>query len=147
MPSHDTNIYNFETLKSIANGLNFQEEIRRSRDGTKQILLHDRNLPNENLRYQIFDLANRVAEYSNLPSNLVREWKYVSEDDDLVPPRGMLNKLKLLVCYVKGDERQEVCSCDSKFMLDTMLEVRQAILEAYRCIGIEDCIRIFLHIS
>ena len=64
------NIYNFETLQSIANGVNFQEVNRRSRYGTKQILRHGRNLPNENLRYQIFDLANRVTEYSNLPSNL-----------------------------------------------------------------------------
>ena len=26
LPPHDTNIYNFETLQSIANGLDFQEE-------------------------------------------------------------------------------------------------------------------------
>ena len=67
---HYTNIYNFETLQSIANELNIQEENQRSRDGTKQILLHSRNLRNKKLKYQIFDLANRVTAYSNLPANL-----------------------------------------------------------------------------
>ena len=70
LPPHDTNIYNFETLQSIANGLDFQKENQRSRDGAKQILLHSHNLPNDNLKYQIFDLANRVPKYSNLSTNL-----------------------------------------------------------------------------
>ena len=74
-------------------------------------------------------------------------WKYVSEDDDLVPSHGMLNEWKLLVRYVKGDKRQEDCSCDSKFMLDTMPNVGQAIRDAYRCIGVGDCTPIFLYLD
>ena len=62
-PPQDTHIYNFKMFQSIANELDFQEEKGRSRDGTKQMLLHGRNLPNENLKYQIFDLANHGTEY------------------------------------------------------------------------------------
>ena len=32
-------------------------------------------------------------------------WKCVSEDNDLVPPRGELTKWKLLVRHVKGDKQ------------------------------------------
>ena len=32
--------------------------------------MHDKSLPDENLRYRIFDFANRVVKYSNLPDGL-----------------------------------------------------------------------------
>ena len=41
-----------------------------SRDGTKEIKLHERKTADEILKYSIFDLANRVVDYSKLPPQM-----------------------------------------------------------------------------
>ena len=67
----DTNsILNFERLKEIVESLDFESPTRMSRDGTKEIKLHERKTADEILKYSIFDLANRVVDYSNLPPNM-----------------------------------------------------------------------------
>ena len=67
----DTNsILNFERLKEVAESLDFESPTRMSQDRTKEIKLHKRKTADEILKYSIFDLANRVVDYSNLPPQM-----------------------------------------------------------------------------
>ena len=47
-----------------------------------------------------------------------------------------------VVHYVMEGKQQEDCSCDSKFMIDTMPEVGQTIRDTYYRIGAKDSIPI-----
>ena len=44
-----------------------------TRDGTKEIIIHSSKLPDENLKYRIFDFATRVTNYSRLSSKIRAE--------------------------------------------------------------------------
>ena len=66
-------IFNFVELKRVASSLDWNSETRRTRDGSKIIALHNRSLPDENLKYRIFDFANHVTRYSKLSDGLRSE--------------------------------------------------------------------------
>ena len=67
----DTNtILNYERLKEVADSLNFNSLSQKSHNGTKDIRIHNMKEPNENLKYLVFDMANRVTKYSNLQPSL-----------------------------------------------------------------------------
>ena len=54
-------IFNSETLKEIADSLDFNSLSRRSRDGERDINIHSRKEPDEYLKLSIFNMANRVT--------------------------------------------------------------------------------------
>ena len=64
---------NLDNLKEVAANLDFASPARMARDGSQLIALHKKVYPDENLKYLIFDMANRVTAYSNLQSRLRRQ--------------------------------------------------------------------------
>lgn len=66
-------IFDFSQLKAVSNSLDFDSATRMSRDGSKEIEIHNRSFPDENLKYQIFDFANPVCRYSRLSDGLRNE--------------------------------------------------------------------------
>ena len=70
-----SNIFDFNQLKRISESLDFNATSRRTRDDSGDIELHDRRLPDENLKYRIFGFANHVTKYSRLSDTLRSEVK------------------------------------------------------------------------
>ena len=68
-----SNIFDFNQLKRISESLDWNTTSRRTRDDSEDIELHDRRLPDENLKYRIFDFANHVTKYSRLSDTLRSE--------------------------------------------------------------------------
>ena len=66
---HENDIFNIEFLKQVINGLQWDTTPRMTRDGTKEVLLHNKKFPDENLKYLIFALANLVTAHSNLAAD------------------------------------------------------------------------------
>lgn len=55
-------------IKIVASKLDFEARPRKTRDGCKEIEIHDRKLPHELLMFSIFDLSNRVFKGRALSS-------------------------------------------------------------------------------
>ena len=59
-------IFDFQQLKRIAEGLDFNARPRMTRDGTKEIAVHKKINSSEHVKMLIFLLANKVMAQSNL---------------------------------------------------------------------------------
>ena len=59
-------IFNYYHLQETVGDLDFEKSNRTSRDGSKEIPIHNRKHPSETVKFLIFDLAQRVMTYSNL---------------------------------------------------------------------------------
>lgn len=66
-------IFNYYHLKETVGDLDFDTPDRMSRDGTKEIPIHNRKDPSETVKFLIFDLAQRVMAYSNLNSKMRKD--------------------------------------------------------------------------
>ena len=66
-------IFSLDNLKDVVNNLDFNSPTRMSRNGSKQIKLHRKVHPDENFKYLIFDMVNRVTAYSKLPPRLRKQ--------------------------------------------------------------------------
>ena len=61
------NIFNYTELKRVSESLDWSALSRLLRNGKRTLEVHNKTLPDENLQYRVFDFANRVVKYSNLP--------------------------------------------------------------------------------
>ena len=66
-------IFNLSDLRCITNSLDFNTSERMSCNGSKHISLHNKHMPDKNIRYQMFDFASRVTKYSRLLGRLGRK--------------------------------------------------------------------------
>ena len=90
-------IFRFEVLRSVAADLDFLTPMRKARGKPeKEIPLHDRKNADANMRYHVFDLANRVMAKSKLSSGQRQEvlrcaTKVVFYDNGYKTFRGVSN--------------------------------------------------------
>ena len=68
-----SSIFDFAHLKRVAGRLDWRATPRMARDGSKDIAIHSSKLPDENLKYRIFDFATRVTNYSKLSATMRAE--------------------------------------------------------------------------
>ena len=71
--SSTQSIFNCSELRRVSDGLDWNASPRLPRDSARTLKVHGKTLPDENLRYRIFDLANRVVRYSKLPDALQQD--------------------------------------------------------------------------
>jgi len=63
-------VFNFADFRRILSRLDWPFSTRMSGDGTREISVHNGVLPDENLKYRIFDFANSVCRYWRLLDRL-----------------------------------------------------------------------------
>lgn len=62
--------FTLTNLEKIASELDFDQTPRMSRDGKVEIEIHNRKMPDEFLKYLIFDLSSQVLKGTNMPKKL-----------------------------------------------------------------------------